>query len=232
MIGKLLRGMIALIVYGCVATVISQVVLAAYFSRTLHLDRGKLVQMLAIAYDIELPGVRSEAEAEPKPAAADQPSFEQLLEARAAKSRNLELREQALQNGLGQLRFELDKTTAEKKQVSQLRDVFYADLQKMQTGKVAEGFDENRRILESLKAKQAKELITQMLTDNKLDEVVTLLTPMTENKRAKILAEFKTPAEIEKIAELLRRLREGAPVADKAEDTQRKLEPPPQTAAR
>jgi hypothetical protein len=225
MIGRLLRGAMGMFIYTCVATVIAEGILLAYLSRTWQLDRGRLVQILAIAYGIDLSAVKEEAEPEQKSAGAEQVSFEQILEARAVKSRNLEFREQALQNGLGQLRFDQEKIVAEKKQFGQFKDNFYAELEKLQKGNVAGGMDENRRILEAMKPKQAKELIAQMLADSKLDEVVVLLTPMSDSKRAKILGEFKTADEIQRVGELLRCLREGAPVADKAEDARRKLAP-------
>ena len=54
MIGRLLRGGAAMLVYTCVATVIAQAILAAYLAATWHLDRETTVQMLAIAYGIDL----------------------------------------------------------------------------------------------------------------------------------------------------------------------------------
>jgi hypothetical protein len=224
MMGRLLRGITAMLVYACVATVIAEGILLAYLGHTWHLDRNRLVQIVAIAYGVDLLAMKEQAEQDPTPTTGDQPSFEQVLEARAAKARNLELREQALQNGLAQLRHAQEKVAAEKKQFGQLKDTFYAELEKVQKGTIAGGIDENRRILESLKPKQAKDLVAQMLADNKLGEVVVLLTAMSESKRAKILGEFKTREEVEKVGELLRCLREGEPVADKAEDARRKLD--------
>jgi flagellar motility protein MotE (MotC chaperone) len=224
MIGRLVRGAWSLFVYTCVATVIAAGILLAYLSHAWHLDRDRLVQMLAIAYGIDLLAAKGEGEPDPKAAGADQASFDQVLDARANKSRNLELREQALQNSLGQLHFDQEKVVAEKKQFTQFKDTFYADLEKLQKGNVEGGIEENRRILESMKPKQAKELVAQMMVDNKLDEVVVLLTPMPDAKRAKILAEFKSPEDVQRVGELLRRLRDGAPVADKAEDARRTLD--------
>jgi hypothetical protein len=225
MIGRLLRGAMAMFLYTCVATVIAEAILLVYLSRTWQLDRGRLTQILAIAYGIDLSAGKDEAESDQKSAGAEQVSFEQILEARALKSRNLELREQALQNGAGQLRFDQEKIAVEKKQFTQFKENFYADLEKLEKGNVAGGMDENRRILEAMKPKQAKELIAQMLADNKLNDVVVLLTAMADSKRAKILGEFKTPDEILRVGDLLRCLRDGAPVADKAEDARRKLAP-------
>ena len=70
----------------------------------------------------------------------------------------------------------------------------------MEKGAAATGREDARRTLETLKPKQAKELIAQMLEGKEIDEVVMLLAGMPEGKRAKIIAEFKTPAETEQSA--------------------------------
>jgi len=74
--------------------------------------------------------------------------------------------------------------------------------------------------LQTIKPKQAKELLVQMLENNEIDQVVLLLSGLSETKRAKILAEFKTPDENKRLSEVLRLIRQGQPgtsIADKAQ---------------
>jgi flagellar motility protein MotE (MotC chaperone) len=226
MIGKLLRGLISLVIYLCVATVLAEGILLVWYARAWQVDRDRLVRMFAAAQGVDLETVKEQAAAERPEPSTEQPSYDQVLEARAVKARNLELREQALRGSLGQLQSEQRKLADEKKRVQQLREGFQNELLAMQKGATATGREDVRRTLETLKPKQAKELLALMLKKKELDEVVTLMSGMTDAKRAKIIAEFKAPEEAEQLSEVLRRIREGLPNAAMAENTQKQLEPP------
>ncbi|MGW8257327.1 MAG: hypothetical protein ACWGMZ_07585, partial [Thermoguttaceae bacterium] len=154
----------------------------------------------------------------------EQPSYAKILETRALKNRDLELREQELRNGVAQLNFQETKLADDTKLYEKLRDNFDAKLASLTEGSKASGQDEVRRTLETIKPKQAKELILQMLDNKELDVVVSLLSPMPDAKRAKIIGQFKTPEELEKISEVLRRIREGLPAAKLSENATKKLE--------
>jgi hypothetical protein len=220
------RKIASLLMYACVATVIAEAVLALTIVPRLKLNRERTVQMLAIAYGMDLFAMREEVAAaqEKERISAEQASFDQILEARALKTRDIEFREQALQNGLEQLRVAQRKAADEYKRCAQLKDSFDAALKALDEGAEASGADAVRRILETIKPKQAKELIVQMLADKKLDQVVATLGAMSDAKRAKIIGEFKTPEETVKIGEVLRRIREGTPTAQMAEETRTQLQ--------
>ena len=149
-----------------------------------------------------------------------------MLEARAVKTRNLELREQSLAR---QRRRKCKPNSASwprrRSGCWHLRNGFQGDLAALEKGAVANGREDARRTLEALKPKQAKELLVQMLDQKEIDEVVILLAGMTEGKRAKIIAEFKTPAEVEQIGDVLRRIRQGIPAANMAENNEKKMGP-------
>jgi hypothetical protein len=226
MIGKLLRSLIAMVIYVCVATVIAEVVLVVWYARAWQVDREKLVRMLAAAQGVDLEALKAQAQGERPEPSTEQPSYEQVLEARAVKGRNLELREEALRGGVQQVQTEQRKLADEKKRVQQLREGFQAELLATEKGATATGREDVRRTLETVKPKQAKELLALMLEKKELDEVVTLMAGMTDAKRAKIIAEFKTPAEVEQLSEILRRIRQGLPSAAMAENKQKELQPP------
>jgi flagellar motility protein MotE (MotC chaperone) len=226
MIGKLLRVLVAALVYTCVATVIAACVLVVWYGRAWHVDRPRLMHALAAVQGVDLEGMKDQGLGPRAKESGEQPSYEQLLEARAAKTRDLELREQALRTNLQQVLSEQRKFADEKKRLQQLRDGFQEELAAMQKGAAATGREDVRRTLETLKPKQAKELLAQMLERKELDDVVTLMTTMSDGKRAKIIAEFKTPEEIKQMDEILRRVRQGQPGAGAAENTQKQLQPP------
>ena len=93
----------------------------------------------------------------------------------------------------------------------------------LEKGAVGGGREDARRTLETIKPKQAKELLMQMLEHNEMDDVAILLEGMTEGKRAKIFAEFKAPAEVDTLGEVLRRIRLGEPAARVAKTAAQKV---------
>jgi len=230
MIARLLRAGISLFAYFCVATILAQIILLVYLTLTWQLDRNKVVQVLAIAQGIDILSIREQAERDQEQISPEQVSYEQIRETRAVKVRHLELREQALRQGLGQLASEQSKLAKEMQHCEQLRASFQKELLDLQQGAVATGRENARLKLESLKPKQAKEQLVEMLKNDELDEVVALLAGMPDSKAGKIMAEFKLPGESEQLYQILRRIRQGFPDSKLAADTQSKLNPPNPTS--
>lgn len=214
--GRLLGMLASLFAAFCVATLLVQAVLGAYLWFHWKLDRPKLVGMLAAAQGVDITP-QKEAQASADDLRPEQPSFDDMLQARAVKVRHLELREQALRNGLDQLRFLDSQLSQQEQQFQKSQQEFETRLATLLDGAQAEGRDEVGNVLTSIKAKQAKELVVEMLDNEELDQVVLLLKAMPSSKRAKIIGEFKTPEELERIGEVLRRIREGDPMADIAD---------------
>jgi hypothetical protein len=221
--GRVVRGLGGLLLYFCLATVIAEAIMVIYAARTWQIDRSRLERMLAVARG-------QPTESAPPPAAPPPPepvSYEQVLDARALRDKNLQLREQALVNALAQMRADQQKLADEQKRYQQQRAAYEKELADLSQGAVAAGRDEVRRILQSVRPKQAKEIVLQMLDAKETKEVVALLSGMTDAKRAKILGEFKTPEENQKIEEVLRLIRQGEPQATVAEKAKDQLKRPP-----
>jgi len=225
MIARLLRGGTMLLVYACVATILAEVILATYLATTWRLDRERVVQILAIAYGIDLLGMKEEADKRQEQPASEQVSYEQILETRAKNFRNLELRERALQDGLRELQAAQQKLAGEEKRLQRLKDDFEKQLETVKETAGSTGIEEARRILEAAKPAQAKLLLVKWLDDKEIDKVVAVLNGMPDAKRAKIVAEFKTREDAEKIGEVIRRIRDGLPAAAAAEQAQQQLSP-------
>lgn len=223
MIAKLVRAGASLFGYFCVATILAQVILAVYLAVTWQVDRGKVVQILAVARGVDLFAIKEQVERDREPASSEQASYGQIIQARAEKVRHLELREQALRQGLGQLASEQRKLAEEIDRNKLLRESFQKELLDVQQGAVALGRENARLKLEALKPQQAKEQLVEMLKNDELDEVVALLADMPDTKSAKIMAEFKLPGETEQLYQILRRIREGFPDSKLPADTQNQL---------
>jgi len=223
MIGKLLGIVTSLLVSLCIATLIAEAILAVYYTRTWQLNRQKLLEMLAIAQGADLSVLAGGPPAEPEKPSTEQPSYSEILEARALKARDLDLREQALRATLETLQSERRQVAEERRRTQKSKESFHEELAALEKGAVAAGRDDARRTLETMKPKQAKEQIALMLEKNEIEDVVTLLQGMSESPRAKIIAQFKTTTEAEQIAEVLRRIRQGSPASSMAENTQQQI---------
>jgi folylpolyglutamate synthase/dihydropteroate synthase len=224
MIGRLINIAWMTFVYGCVGTIIAQAIILAYLASAWKVDHQRWQGIIAAAQGI-VPAQTADAQIiVPEEKVAEQPSYDQVLEARAIKNRNLEIREQELRNSLTQVQLDQNKLAEEKKRYKQLRDGFDAELLSMRDGATATGKEEVSRTLETIKSKQAKTLILEMLNKKEIDEVVALLKPMSDAKRAKIFGEFKTEEELAKLSEVLRRIREGAPAVSVPETTRKQLD--------
>jgi hypothetical protein len=103
MIAKLIRSSTSLFVYFCVATILAQIIVASYLTLTWQVDRDKVVQILAIARGVDIFAIREQAQRDRDQVSPEQVSYQQIRETRAVKVRHLELREQALQQGLAGL---------------------------------------------------------------------------------------------------------------------------------
>jgi hypothetical protein len=205
----------------CVGTIITQVLLAAVLWPKMKLNRERVSQIAAIAQGVDI--FRQEDAKGPPPLEGEQVSYQEILESRAVKFRNLELREQQLRNNLAQVQSEESKLADEMKRYKQLSNGFTAQLTELRQNAVSTGMEDVRRTLESIRPKQAKELLLEMLDKKEIDVVVSLLKQMPEKKRANIIGEFKGD-DNEKLSEVLRRLREGQPEIKAADNAQAKLE--------
>lgn len=224
MIGKLLRLLTAGFAYFCMATLIALVGMIAFLSSKGLLGREKIAQIATLIREGELPAAtRAQA------ASADAPPTVTLSDIEAARSmrlRQFELREQATNNVLAQVRFETEQLAREKDRFDRVYESFEKQLGKDRVTALTQGNENARLLLESIKSKQSKELIMEMLKADEIDEVVILFGAMPIAKRAKIAAEFKTEEELKKLDEIVRRIRQGLPDAAIIEQTRQSLAQP------
>ena len=226
MIGRLLKGLFSVALYFALATLIAQIILGAQLWVQWNMDRSRLVQMLAVAQGIDLAALRQQSSPDRERLSDAQVSYEEVLESRAAKDLHLQLREQALENTLTQLRGDQQQLAEAQQLYARERAQYETQLSSLQQAANIAGREEARRILESIKPKQAKELLREMLDKGELEAVVMLLREMPDSKRAKIVGEFETPEDLQKIDEVLRLIRQGAPESELAGTARQQLDQP------
>ena len=224
MIRKLMRLGVTLALYFCVASFLSLVIFFGYCCMAWEVDRGKLIQALAVLQDVDLFAMKKKVEAQQTKMLVEQPSYEQVVQARAAKGHHLQLRMTALKSDMDQVETNRRTLTEERQKYDQLRAAFNTELADIQEAAASEGMEDNIAKLMALKSTQAKQLLVDMLEKDEMDAVVALVKGMPTTNSAKIIKEFKTDKEMDDIGEVLRQIRQGAPVAVPAIDTQQELQ--------
>jgi vacuolar-type H+-ATPase subunit H len=219
---SLLHSAWNLLLYACLGTLISLGIIAVHLRSSWDVDGTRWGQAIDVMRGASAAGEHGGKAPAAQPA-AELPSYEQILEVRALKSRDLELRERQLQNNLAQLHHEENNLAEAEKGFRRIREHFNEQLAAVQEKSTSAGLDEVRRTLESIDTKQAKQLLLEMLDKKEMDDVVSLLIPMSDSKRAKIIGEFTPGEELEKISEVLRQIREGRPESQISETTKKQL---------
>lgn len=225
MIAGLIRGISLLAICFVVGTLIAQTVIFAYVWSSWGLSGEKVTQMTAIARGKEMVAISREELRRQEEVPPEQPSFTEIIEARAMKYRNMELREQAIGQGVGQLRFEQTQQADGMAQFKQTRDGFEKKLHELKEFQQSGGLQENIVMLQNMKPRQAKEQLVRIYNDNQVDQAVMLVSGMAPTKRKKITAEFKDPEDEAILFDILQRIRLGTPLALLAEKTLAELEP-------
>lgn len=219
LLASLIRAAAIAAVYVAVGTLVAQLLVFAYVWKLWRLDGEKISQMAIVARSSDMVVVAREQLRRQEETPPEQPSFSEIVEARAVKYRNLELREQSLGAGLGQLNFEQSRCDGEMARLAQAREEFEKKLRELKEFEEGEGLQENIVMLQNMKPEQAKEQLIRIYEAGQTDQVVMLVEGMDPNKMKKISAAFNTPEDNKILADVMQRIRLGTPVALLAEQT-------------
>lgn len=214
-----------LLSYLSIGTIVSQFVLFGYLWQTGMISTTKAVDMLAVAYDIQLDDADRDGELIEEDQSTEQASLRDTREQNAVISRNVELRMAMLANNKEEMLRLVRNMKDQMDHYQNVTEAFEDRLEVLQAGGAAEAREEVRLILENAKPKQAKEQLVIMLDNGEMRDVVMLLSAMPDGKRKNIITEFKTEEEEKKLAEILREIRKGGPETDLIESTRDQLQP-------
>jgi hypothetical protein len=161
---------------------------------------------------------------------SEQPSLDQILSSRMKASLDLNLRESAIDKGLGDLRTIETALQNETSRLDSWKRSFDKRLSELQTAAADAALREIEQTLEVIQPKQAKDQLMKMLeepktaTDDPIEDVVRILKAMPLDKRKKILAAFTTPEENKILSEILRVIRLGGSDTELLRDTRSQLQ--------
>jgi hypothetical protein len=210
-----------------VATVLTLAITSGYAWSSGLLNAAKWSKIMAVVQGLDVETMRAAAKAERDRADGVQPSLADLARARAARSRDLELREGAAASLLDELRAERIKLTEETSRYKRVKTEFETQLQQLRDSALATNEENVRLIIENIKPRQAKDQLMRMIRTQQMPAAVVLLASMPIAKRAKVIGEFKTDEESQKLAEMLKMIRESEPELELVDSARSKLEKKP-----
>ncbi len=194
----------------CIATIVTEgIVIGACLARG-TLNSQSLTQIIALMNGIDITGQRLRMVMD-RAGGAERPDYDEILEARAKKSLDMDLRLDSQERYSRELEEMLASLRDERQRFDRRREEFFAKLTEVRSGVQDEGMKELTRTLQALDAEQAKEQLLRMMDDDRIEDVVSIIQATPLDKRTDILAEFVSPDEAEKLEEILRRIGDGEP---------------------
>ena len=194
----------------CVATVLTQMLLALVLVGRGNMDGDSLVKMIALANGIDITGDRLREVLE-SVEQREIPSFDEVLAQRAKLGDDIEMRLQAQQNYYEQLQVMLAELQSKEERFDTRRNAFNEKLAEMEKGIRDEGMMKLQRTLEVLDPAKAKVQMLMMMDQGEIDKVVNIAQLMSPEKIKRIFNEFAGPEDEKKLGEILRRIGEGEP---------------------
>lgn len=226
--GRALGLLGALISSICIASMLVLVAAIGYLWMSGLLNERKWSKIMAVVQGLDVDAVRAAAQLERREREQGvQPSLSELARARAARSRDLELREQASSSLLDELRAERLKLTEETSRYKRVKSDFESQLQQLREAALSTNQETVRLIIENIKPRQAKDQLMRMVRNHQMAEAVTTLSAMPIARRAKVISEFKTEEESERLAEMLKMIREAEPELNLIDGARSKLDSQP-----
>ena len=131
---KILSWVGPLLVYLCVGTVLAEAVGLAYLGANGRLSSERLFDVAAAMHGVDLAALKAKYQEEAEGKDKEEVAFQQIIQARRDKSLDLDLREQAVRNGLSDLGTLQLKLSTERKRYDEVQKSFVAELERLKKG--------------------------------------------------------------------------------------------------
>ena len=199
-----------LFAYVCVATVLAQAIGLGYTFAQGMINGDKLFRIVAVIHDVDLTE-KTKQQAVSEVTDNEEMSYDDKSRLKGIISKNLDLKQQALNKGIENLRFNQEKLQEDWTHYENVKNGFVSQWDKYKGSTQEEGYTNVRLIWEKMKKNQAKNHIMAMEKDGQIGNVVILLSGMPNDKRAKIIKDFTTEAELKVLTDILDLIRRGDP---------------------
>lgn len=209
----LIRLMLPLVAYLCVATVVSAGIAYGYLRSSGRLDDETVFRITALLQgvdlaEIEKAGQKTTAIETP----AEEASFAEQQALLQTATLHFDAKEKQLADSLNQFDHQLKQLSEATKRYDDLKNGVDSYLNEKRDEVVAEARLKVRTQIEVMDPKkQAKPLLIKMILAGQLDEVILLLNSMKPTAQKEILKKFDSPEDIDMMFRLQQRMLAGAP---------------------
>ena len=189
-------------IYFSVGTVITQLVVVSVIWWKGGLTEEKRLRLLAHFQGVDVFELMQEEKALAATEQQQQRSVSQ-------QSPLLNVRNEALGIGLGQVKNAETRISGERQRYDKIRDIFDARLEELESSKIQQARATVQQTLEVVDPVLAKDLIIQVLNEGGAEDATAIMVQMPADRQKKIFAEFTSPEEVRRMNEILARLRDG-----------------------
>ncbi|MCA9245979.1 MAG: hypothetical protein KDA42_02660 [Planctomycetales bacterium] len=210
----ILSSAAAALAYVSIGTMLAAGFGFGYLWSTGILNQDKGFKILAVLHDIPLPPddeLLAQERAKDEENRMRDLSYQDIERIRGLEARNLELKKQAVELGLSEVRSESIALSEAKSRFDAQKDGFVAHLEKIRDEALNEGISEIRKIWETVKPATAKDQAMQFVEAGAINDVVLILSGMQVKQQSKIIEQFQTAEEKEVLDEIITLIRQGVP---------------------
>jgi len=210
---KIIRGLIALIAYVCVATIITLALIIGYLWQTDRLNDEKVFRMVALLHDVDLEQIAQAQKKSRDDVPPEEPSLDDMLHHQQIQDRNFEVRLLALQRGRQEYDHRLQQLKEQTDRYDRLAQDWQSKLKQQEQLTTQENLAKVVSQLEQVRPEIGKDSLLRWIAEGRMDDAILLMSKMSESKLAKILKKFETDEELDRLHEVHQRIISGGPGA-------------------
>jgi hypothetical protein len=221
----LLRMMIPLIGYVCVATVVTGALGFGYLRKSGKLNDETLYRIVALVHGVDLDEIEQAQEAVAAEAPPEEPSFAEQQQFAQAATIQFDAKQKQLASSLLEFDHQLKRLTSEANRYTMLGDSVKQELETQKQMVLNQQIIEVSKQIESMDPDtQAKPMLALRIEQDRLDEVILLLNNMKPRSRTAILNTFTTEQDIENLYKVQRKMLEGGQAVEFINERLQELE--------
>ncbi len=208
----LIRWILPLVGYLCVATVVSAALGYGYLRHSGRLDDETMFRVTALLQGVDLAEIEKAGKATVAETPPEESSFTEQQERVQTATLHFDAKQKQLADSLSQFNSELNRLTEAQARYRDLKVSVELYLTKLEEDVANEALQKVRSQLEGLIAKkQAKPIVIKMIDAGQVDQVILLLNSMKPRNQQEILRTFDSPEDIDRLYSVQQRMLEGAP---------------------
>lgn len=208
----LVRWILPLVGYLCVATVVSTALAYGYLRHSGRLDDETIFRVTALLQGVDLAEIDKAGKATVAETPPEEASFAEQQQQLQTATLHFDAKQKQLSDSIAEFKSQFDRLNEATSRYEELKksvDLYLTQQQKQ----VADDARTKVRVqIEALiPKKQAKPLLIKMIDAGQIDEVIALLNSMKTRNQRDILRTFDSPEDIDRLYSVQQRMLAGAP---------------------